>query len=90
MDTNTKQEQHTCKHDQEIGSLIEFKNNAKGKINELDNRVDKLEKYFIQISNDIKFLKNIRKEEMLWIRGIGIALLGFITIFLIKTVIFKI
>ena len=85
-----KETQHLCKHDQEIGSLIEFKNNAKGKINELDNRVDKLEKYFVEIRKDIKFLKNIRKEEMLWIRGIGVALLIFIIIFLIKTVIFKI
>ena len=85
-----KQETHPCKHDQDIGSLLEFKNNATGKINELDNRVDKLEKYFVEIRKDIKFLKNIRKEEMLWIRGIGIALLGFIGIFLIKTVIFKI
>jgi hypothetical protein len=82
--------EHVCKHDQEIGTLIEFKDNAKDKINELDTRVDKLEKYFVEIRKDIKFLKNIRKEEMLWIRGIGIALLGFIAIFMIKTLVFKI
>jgi len=86
MDEDT----HNCKHEREIGQLIEFKDNAKGKINELDDRVDKLEQMFQIIRKDIKFLKNIRKEEMMWIRGIGIGLGGFILIFLVKTLIFKI
>jgi hypothetical protein len=78
-------EEHNCIHEREIGEISEFKNNAKGKIEELYSRVDKLERVLTAIQKDLKFLKTIRKQEMLWIRGIGVGLGTLLIVFMVKT-----